>query len=259
MSNVQFLQDENPFPDAKDVLDDRWLISYEQHIEVFWQQLIRLNLGIRALNKLTSFPFDLFETTPQHFWKLMVTALFEMCVMIIWRVAVDKEKEGLTLQHFKNQICQHVRDSKYCQLLTDSIKQKRLDKEIQALGSKITEIRHNFIAHMNIMEHIDPNSSELLQKPLVLSELEQYQKTVNEYFELLCFGNFRVLLPWEYTSDNLQEDDIDRLLVNIAQHSTLINTPEKNPYLWPSIRDSLTESQVDIINKYRTKLGLSLV
>jgi hypothetical protein len=243
----------------QEVLEDTWLTSYEQHTEVIWQQLIRLNLGIHALNKLTSFPFDLFETTPQHFWKLVVTALFEMCVMIIWRIAVDTRTEGLTVQKFKNQICQHVRDEKYCKLLNNSIKQKQLDKEIKALGPKIEKIRHNFIAHLNLLQHTNPTLTELSRKPLVLTEIEQYQKTVNEYFELLCVGNFRELLPWEYASNDVSEDDIDRLLVNIAQKSTLINVPEKNPHLWPGIRASLTESQVEILNKYRSKLGLSLV
>jgi hypothetical protein len=243
----------------QDVLEDTWLTSYEQNTEIIWQQLIRLNLGIRALNKLTSFPFDLFETTPQHFWRLVVAALFEMCVMIIWRIAVDTEDTGLTLQQFKNQICQHIRNDKYCNLLNDSIRQKHLNKEIDALGQKIKEIRHNFIAHLNLLQHIDPTLTKLSLKPLVLSEIEQYQKTVNEYFELLCFGNFKALLPWEYGSDDVSEDDIDRLLVNIAQNSTLINAPEKNPYLWPGILNNLTESQVEILNKYRSKLGLSLV
>ncbi|SRR6266498_2037789 len=259
MSSSRFYEDENLFPDAQGVLEDTWLVSYEQQIDVLWKQLIRLNLGIRALNKLTSFPFDFFETSPQHFWKLVVEALFEMCVMIIWRIAVDERNEGLNLQRFKNLICQHVQDHKYARLLKDSIRQKQLDKEIKALGLKIQQIRHNFIAHMNLTQHIDPNSSELSQKPLVLSEIEQYQRTVNEYFELLCFGKPRALLPWEYPSDNLQEDDIDRLLVTVAQHSTLINAPENNPYLWPGIRDSLTASQIEIVNKYRSKLGLPLV
>ena len=135
-----------------EVLQDAWLASYEQNIEVMWQQLIRLNLAIRALNKLTSFPFDLFETTPQHFWKLVVTALFETCVMTLWRIAVDTDKDVLTLQKFKNEICQHVRDEKHCKLLNNSIRQKRLDKEIKALGPKIKEIRHNFIDHQNLFE-----------------------------------------------------------------------------------------------------------
>lgn len=242
-----------------EVLEDVWLTSYEQNIEVIWQQLISLNLSIHALNKLISFPFDLFETTPQHFWKLVVKALFETCVMTIWRIAVDTDKDVLTLQKFKNQINQHVQDEKYRKLLNDLIKKKKLDKEIKVLGQKIEAIRHNFIAHLNLLQHTDPTSSEILQKPLVLSELEQYQKTVNDYFELLCFNNFKAHLPWEYVSDNTSEDEIDNLLVNIARHSTLINTPEKNPYLWPSIRDSLTESQVEILNKYRSKVGLSLV
>ena len=243
---------------AREVLEEGWITSYEQHIEVTWQQLIKLNLGIRALNKLTSFPFELFETTPQHFWRLTINALFEMCVMTIWRIAVDTSADGLTLQKFKNQICQHVRDDKYSKLLNSSIKQKQLDKTIKVLGPKIEEIRHNFIAHLNLLQHTDPTSSKLYETPLVLSELEQYQRTVNEYFEILCFSSFRALLPWEYSSDDVN-DEIDDLLLNVARHSTLINAPEKNPYLWPGIRDSLTDIQVEILNNYRSKLGLSLI
>jgi hypothetical protein len=242
-----------------EILEDTWLTSYEGNIEVMWQQLIRLNLSTRALKKLISFPFDLFETTPQHFWKLVVTALFETCVMTLWRVAVDTDENVLTLQKFKNQICRHVQDKKYCKLLKDSLKQRNLDTEIKLLNPKIEEIRHNFIAHLNILQHTAPASSKLFQEPLVFSEIEQYQKVVNEYFEVLCFKNFRALLPWEYMSDEASNDEIDNLLINIARCSTLVNAPEKNPYLWPGIRDSLTDSHLEILNKYRSKSDLSLV
>lgn len=242
-----------------EILEATWLTSYEENIEVLWQQLIKLNLSIHALKKLISFPFDFFETTPQHFWKLVVNSLFETCVMTLWRVAVDTDENILTLQKFKNQICQHVQDEKYRILLKDSLRQRNLNSEIKFLGPKIAEIRHNFIAHLNILQHTVPASSWFSQEPLVFSEIEQYQKIVNEYFEVLCFKNFRALLPWEYLSDDASNDEIDNLLTNIARHSTLINTPEKNPYLWPGIRDSLTESQLEILNKYRSKVGLSLV
>lgn len=143
-------------------------------------------------------------------------------------------------------------------MLNSTIKQKQLDKAIKDLGQQVEEIRHNFIAHLNLLQHTDPASSRLNEKPLVLSELEQYQRTVNDYFELLCFSNFRGLLPWEYTTDD-GKDEIDDILLNVARHSTLINAPERNPYLWPGIRDSLTEKQLEILNKYRSKLGLSSV
>ena len=91
-----------------DVIESSWIDSYKQTIDVLWWQLVRLNANIYNLEKILAFPFELFDPiSPRHFWKLVENALFDSCVLIIWKVAVDNDfGEGITLQQFKNEIIQ---------------------------------------------------------------------------------------------------------------------------------------------------------
>ena len=220
-----------------------------------YEQILKLNKSIYVLRKITAFPFKFFEQViEQHFWELVIDSLFETSVMILWRIAVDSDKNGLTLKQFKNQISLHFLDHAYSKKLKKIIKERHLNDEIE----KIKIIRHNFIAHMNRKQHIHSNAANLLEDPLELSDLEKYQKTVNEYFDLLNFGESFATLPWEYLSEN-KEDDIDYILDSIVKNSAVFNGPEDNPQLWAGIKDTLTESQLEILNIYRAKFNLPLV
>ncbi len=177
---------------SRDLLDDAWLESYDQGIDLLSEQILKLNMCIYALKKITIFPFELFDPfVEHHFWKLVIDSLFETCVMTFWRIAVDENKEGLTLNQFKNQIRSHFTDHAYSKSLNELVKKRHFDDGIK----RIKIVRHNFIAHMNREQHINPNGTALIQGPLELSELEQYQKTVNEYFDLLNFEKSFATLP----------------------------------------------------------------
>ena len=249
----------------KDVIEPSWYASYEQNIEAVWWQLVRLNSTFFVLEKILSFPFDLFQPMPgtKNFWKLVENALFETCVLIIWRVGVDNVyNEGLTLQQLKNQIFQHLRREDYHIQLKDIFKKGHFDGRISSLEPKIREIRHNYIAHYNLAKNVSPTPEQIKQRPLLLSELKQYQNTLNDYFDLLCFGHQRALLPIDYHPDVIHpvgtdsRSDIERLLDNVARESSLLNLPENNPDHWNAFRRNLSKENIQTINKYRVKFEL---
>lgn len=250
----------------KDVIEPSWFPIYEQNIDAVWRQLVRLNSTIFVHEKIFSFPFRLFlpmSSGSRIFWKLVESALFETCVLIMWQVGVDNVyKEGLTLQQLKNQIFKHLQNSDYYSQLNDAFKQGHYDRRISSLKEKISEIRHNYVAHYNLEKYVNPTPEQIKKRFLLSSELKKYQNTLNEYFDLLCFGIERATLPSEYhpaVSYPLGDDsrsDIERLLDNIARESSLLNLPENDPVPWEAFRQKLSDEDIQIINEYRTKFEL---
>ena len=252
----------------KDIIEESWLVSYEQNVEAIWWQLVRLNSTIFVLEKILSFPFDLFHPLPatKHFWNLVENALFETCILIIWRVGVDTVyTEGLTLQQFKNQVFQHLKTDEYRIPLKKALKKDNVQSSVSDLEKKIRELRNNYIAHYNLQRVTNPTAEQIRQRIFLPSELKQYQNTLNGYFDLLCFGHKRAVLPLEYHPDVTHplgfdsQSDIERLLDNVARESALLNLPEKNPAYWFIYRQNLSEKSLKILNEYRAKFELPAV
>lgn len=242
----------------KDLIESTWLDSYEQNIDALWWQLVRLDSTIFVLEKIISFPFDLFLPLPKrHFWNLVENTLFEMCVLIIWKVAVDNKEEGLTLQQIKNKILQHLRKEDYRDQFRRALKNVDFEKTVSTFKHKITHIRHNYIAHFNLNANVNPTPEQIRERTLLFPELKKYRDIIKSFFDLLCFGHRKALKPIEYEYDNCS--DIEQLLDNFAKDSALLNLPEKEPDYWPIHRENLSEQELEILNKYRTKFGLSEV
>jgi len=133
----------------KDLLLPSWSDEYEEKIDLIHQQLVRLNSSTFILEKLFSFRFDLFTPFNQNFWALIEQALFETCIMIVWRVGVDSHAEGLTLQQLKKEVLHNLKDD-YKEEFRRLVKGANFEKTISSVKPTISKIRHNYIAHFNL-------------------------------------------------------------------------------------------------------------
>jgi len=118
------------------------------------------------------------------------------------------------------------------------------------------------IAHFHLYSNVKPTAEDIRFKSLALSELKGYVETLNSFFELLCFGHQRAVLPWDYySSANIPSDidggtDIDRLLNNVARESGYLDLPEENPQLWSAMREKLSEAHLAVLNQFRARFGI---
>jgi hypothetical protein len=188
-------------------------------------------------------------------------------VLIIWKVVVDNAfGEGITLQQFRNEIIQHIQRNEYREEFKKMLKDIDFEKTVSIFNSKIREIRHNYVAHLNLAKHISPTPEEIKQRSLLFDELKKYCGIINSFFDILCFGHQKALLPIEYHPDVIHpagidsRSDIEKLLDDVARNSDILNMPEKYPDNWAMlIRNQLFSENLTILNKYRRKFGLSAV
>lgn len=244
----------------KDLFEPSWFVTYEQGVDVLYQQLVRLNSSIFVLEKVLPFPFDLFKPYPRLFWNLVTNALFETCVLAIWRVAVDSSDAGLTLRQLKNEVFQHFCKDEYKQHFGKVLKSAHFEKTISTLEPKIITLRHDYIAHFNLAANVNPTPEQNKQRVLFFSELKNYRDAVNSFFDLLCFARKKLLLPLDYHPSVIHpgdaRSDIEQLLDCVARESAVLNLPEENPQHWEAFRKNLSEVYVEKLNQYRTKFGL---
>ncbi len=116
-----------------DLLNTTWLPTYKAELDALWWQIVRLNSNIFVIEKIEKFPFDLFQTLPSHFWDLTYAALYDVCVMTVWKIAIDADRRTLTLRRFKNAILANLRDPNNRKLLKKQFAATQFDKTIKAL------------------------------------------------------------------------------------------------------------------------------
>ena len=119
----------------EELFDLLWLEVYEKSVDVLWWQLVRLNSSLLILERILFFPFDLFETNPHHFWRLIENALFESCVITIWRIAIDTDSQVLTISKLKNEIAEHVK-VEYAEQLRAALKSLAFEEKSRPSGAE---------------------------------------------------------------------------------------------------------------------------
>jgi hypothetical protein len=175
--------------------------------------------------------------------------------MTIWRIAIDTDSQVLTISKLKNEIVVHVK-AEFAEQLRATLKSLAFERKIESFRLRIKDIRDNYIAHFNLDRHLRPTPEEVKEDKAVLDELKSYTNVANDYFNFLCFGKRRALLPWGYISESSDSLDVDDILSRIARDSPVLNAPEINPGLWSRIRQGLPHEEIDTINRYRRKFNL---
>jgi len=243
---------------SKEVILPAWWNCYEKNIEVIQWQLVRLNSSIFVLEKFFTFRFDLFAPVPYSgsFWFLAEQALFETCVMVIWRVVTDTNSEGLTLRQLKNDIFQNL-SSHHKAEFAKLFQSTNFEEKISRGEPAIIELRGNYIAHLNRLKHTSPKFADIEERALLFSELKKIQEAINSFFKVLCFDCERPVLLFNYLHPpGNRPTDIEKLLDGVARDSGILNLPENDPHAWPLRREKLKKEDLELINKHRVKFGL---
>ena len=243
------------------VIESSWLEEYEQGMNLLWlQELVLLNSNLYILEKLLDFPFDLFVMPDRRtFFRLVQINLFRSCIIIVWKLVEDPDPSALTLLRFKNEVRRHIRPQ-YASSFDAALKETKFDKQIEQLLEPIRTLRNKRIAHLDKGFNLPPEQIKELR--VSLSDLMVLRDTLNQLFEVLCFGCQRSVLPIEYNPEVRHppgvdaRSDIEKFLDNVVKDSPLLNMPENEPDRWPYFREGLPTDALQVLNEYRRKFGL---
>lgn len=165
------------------------------------------------------FNFKLFSShlTKDHFWQLLLQSHYESALLSLWKIQVDNSFEkGKTLNQIKNDLIANFKEENIKQLFISELKKKALGKELQEITDKVKILRHNVVAHLNFEGIPKPNDQE--KTKIKFAELQLITKHINEFFESLCFGDQKFVVPLEYyegkdlISKNKRQTDIEEIV-----------------------------------------------
>ncbi len=247
---------------ANDVIGKSYIHEYEKQLECLWAELIGLNIRIFYIEKIDVFPLNLFlDIRDKNFWHTIKNSLLEGCISSIYRIGVDQGEDTLTLKKLKNNIFKNKRediDDNVEKWLRQNLSELNFDKRLAKFEDQVREIRHNYYGHLIYETNINPDLIKIQEIALYLDDIQEMLDIFLDLFNLLCFNHMRSLWYWDHSENarKSNDTDIDRLLDLVAEHSHLLNAPEQNKDLWVLIRADYTDKEIEILNHYRSKLGM---
>lgn len=247
---------------ATDVLKPEWFPEYEKQRNAIHIQLLNLNTMQFILEKIEMFPFWLFTPNINDylFWRTTRITYIETTLMIASRIIVEADKDALTLKGYKSEIIRNAIDDRAKKTITDRLRAVDFDRRIDQIEEKLRRIRNNYLAHHNKLENtLSPD--QRTTPDLTYAEMKTLLAAGWELFDALSFDASFSRGFMEYGShiSDREQTDIDRLLEHVATSSYLLNLPERNKEAWEIRRAKLIPEEIEHINRYRAKAGLTPV
>ena len=123
--------------------------------------------------------------------------------------------------------------------------------------SRIRALRHNYIAHLNYEFNVNPDPQALNQIAVELCDLKKLRDELVTFFRLLCLGHQYIIAPPEYRDSGIWQSDIEEVMDCLAGKSLVLHMPKNDPDRWSSYRENLSQEELDMLNEWRRKCGLS--
>lgn len=127
--------------DPEALIEESWLNSYTQQIELIWEPIVELNTNLFILEKILLFPFNFFEMEHTLFWKTIKTTIYEKCLLIISNLTMDSLKNSITLPKLKNNIRRHLINDDARKILDRELKKLAFEATMKDLKSRIKNFR----------------------------------------------------------------------------------------------------------------------
>jgi hypothetical protein len=245
----------------EDVIEPEHMAFYTEGMNFFYLELVKLNVNLFILDHVLSFPFGLFTLPGRSiFFRMVFDNFFYSSLLMITRLVTDKDPDVFTLQRFKNQIRNMVKEE-YRDSFDTILRELRFDSETRKLLDKASTLRDQRVAHS--LKDIVFKASE--EEIVTFGELKSLYQTLEKFFFTLSFSHGYMMLPFEYSPDVRHppgvdpRPDIEEILDLIAENSSFLHLPESNPEFWSLYRNQLSGEEIKIFNQYRQKFGLESI
>ena len=237
------------------VINNNFIEDYTKHIEAIWWQIVELDTDIYILNKLSKLPFETFHLTfpSSPFWGQIYKTLFDMSLLIIWRISFDPNKKSLTL----NKINQLIQKNSVSDDIIEKLKTLELSPWIVDTKIKVEKLRHKLIGHSDIIINTYKPQEFFNMYRVRLNDLEKCRDDIVRYFDILCFDHNYSTRTREYLDfvDSDRETDIDKIFNLMVKDSPIFKMQDEHPEFWEKYyKKKIDKKDLEIIDYYRAKL-----
>ena len=243
----------------EEVLDKAHLQEYEElHFDI-WARLNQIEASIFVLERLEDFPFEYLAFDIENtFWNCVRWNFSGMAILLIHGLINDTEGNAIKITEFKNRILREWITPTEKESYRKTLKAVKFSERVKEIGTRITDIRHKFLAH----RLLDP-ATRLPYSGLqgvTCSELREICEAIKELFNACSFGAETLIPPIRYycaaKGTSRDPTDIEKILHLVAKDSDFLNEPEHMGSVWPEMRKSKSDREIKTLNEWRKRLGM---
>ncbi len=217
----------------KDVISPEYLKDYDDGINFFYSELVKLNTNMFIIKKIIEFPLNLFCSLDDRiFLSMVANNFFEYSIVIVSRLVNDESKDCFTIHKFEKSISRDFIKPEYRIAFDKRIKSTMFKKLMKDILKRIRVLRTRRIVHT--LEKPFKNTTNIV--PVNIKELDKLISHMNLLFENLSFNVAHMMIPVSYNSEVRHPEgpdprtDIEKILDCIVKESTFFNMPEKDNY-----------------------------
>jgi hypothetical protein len=245
----------------EEVLRPEALPEYSNAMQLFQDELTRLNADLFVAEKFIRFPLDLFaDLGRQDFFHLVIHNFLQAAVLILTRLTTDQDSDCYTLVRFHNWVVQSLRPE-HSEAVFARLREADFSRRTEKVLKKVKDIRNDLIAHLKVSTGEQGHLTPPEHAGVSLTQLKTLRDDVVSQFDALSFGcgyhtwvlQYSPLVTRPHATD--ARSDVERVLDSVAKDSALFNLPESRPDYWPIARATLGPQAVEGLNAYRRKLG----
>lgn len=244
---------------AQDTLIEGAIEEYQRGMDFFFYELVNLNVDIIVVEQILNFPFSLFVGPEKKiFFSRVVDNFLNAAILTITKIATDNGADLYTLRGFRNRVLQLIR-AEYQDEFRSMLKQSRFDQTTEKMLQRARNLRNDRIAHATKAQAFRIREQDRVD----FREIIHLKDILNNQLDVLSFNTEHMMLPVEYDPGVqhprgvIHKTDIEDLLDSVAHNSYLLRMPEEKPEMWTIQRTRLSEMQINQVNHYRRKFGLT--
>jgi hypothetical protein len=249
----------------EEAFDKDWIDKYKAQLDLLYGELVRLKSTIFILEKILAYPFHIFTESTNPFWEITTKSLFDSTIHTIWKICYDDDSKALTLKRLRGQMQRQMNSDAHKSQFSETLRRVQFDETLKNHEAKFRVLRNNVLAHFDKEWHL-AQLREGTQERIYLTEISAVCEVAGELFNCLCLDHHRELLLGNYVEyyyispDVDPRTDIEILLDLMARAHPVLNMQETEPGFWPMYRDAnLSKADVEILNSYRARFGLTRV
>ncbi len=236
------------------VLKPECVARYEVAHGDIYHRLIHVNTSIEILETIASFPLRHLVAPDEPFFDILYWNFSYTCVVILHALLEGSERCGILA--FKNHLLRDWLPEREQGTLRGRLRAARFSEKARCIKERAGDMRDKVVAHRDPLVV----SGSLRVPGLTIGDLRQLYSETEAIFAACCFATEYVttLYPGGTVGGRPIERDIEQFMMLLLRDSEWLMEPERAGPWWMEMRKRKSQTDLDELNRWRARLGLSV-
>lgn len=242
----------------EEVIRQEYLKNYQELHKDIYNRLVHVRTSLIIIDTIRKYPLDmLYGPGEGIFWNMIYWNFLYSTIVLLHGLIIDEFSEALTLPRLRNLLAKDWIQRDIVPDFYERLRDVKFDEEVSQIKAKIRSMRHHIVAHRLF------DTTKML--PLNVTgvsfhELKKINKESEDLFKCCSFGmEYLTSLYWpRIEKPDPTADDVEEIIELLLKNSSWINSPEKQGPFWEGIKEHIDKKDIEEMNRWRQKFGMSI-